>query len=197
MADTCKWNLQRPSGGPGQNLQQEPQVPLGILGSSQECCPVNFPGTRVPLPGPATCLPCPSRDGCPNRSSTASGSPAAERSEKAATLGSGPQEGDPEAAPVRSRSLQRGSTSPSLRPISKPTFTPGVPSGPVSLQPARAGNAECRGFQTPGSNLSAPAPESSPGWRSCRKLALSLSAAAPNRLRGRGWRKAEMDGEGC
>lgn len=92
---------------------------------------------------------------------------------------------------------KRGSTSSCLQPNPKPAITPGTPSGHTSQQPARAPNKECRGFQTPGSNLSALAPEWLPGWRSCHKLPRPLSAAAasqPRRRGGGGRRRGTREG---
>lgn len=96
------------------------------------------------------------------------------------------------------RPCKEGGTSSSLQPNSEPTFTPGPASGPISTQPARVQNVECRGFQTPGSNLSAPAPEWFPGWR--KKLPQTSQAPLRRRsqpaARAGGWRrKAEMDWE--
>lgn len=158
---------------------------------------MHIPGTRVSLPGPVTCLLRPSHCGCPSpRSATWAASPVA-RAEKAATLGSDRRWGTRCGPRGRSCDVlvpaKRGSTSSCLQPNPKPVITPGTPSGHTSQQPARAPNKECRGFQTPGSNLSALAPEWLPGWRSCHKLPRPLSAAAASQPPRRG---AEEGGEG-
>lgn len=173
--------------------------PLSVFwGRPQESSSVDFPGTRLSLPGPATRLLCPSHRGGPNPRSAASGASVVERSEKAATLGSGPQEGDTARTPRPHLwclcPCKEGSTSSGLQPNSKPTFPPAAPSGPTSLQPARARNADCRPFQTPGSNLNTPGPEWLPGWRSCHKLPRPLSPPLlPTSRAGGGRRKAQMD----
>lgn len=79
---------------PAKTSSKSPKPLLLLLGSSPESCSVQFPGTRVSLPVPATCLLCASYGGCQNPRSAAPRASAVKRSEKAATLGSGPQEGD-------------------------------------------------------------------------------------------------------
>lgn len=163
-----------------------PRVPLSALPRYTRVTPrtCHLPASSLSswLPKPTLCRP----------GSLGSGALGEGRRARVGTAG-GRHGVDSEAAPVMFRSLQRGQH---LFPPPAQLITSKHARNPfwTSLQPARAGNAESRGFQTPGSNLSAPAPEWLPGWRSCRKLPRPLSTAAPNQPRQWGGRrKAEMD----